>query len=85
MNAIVKNSRNKKEETFLKEFLKNMNVETHIVNEPVPNNETIWAIEDVEKKKGTHVKDSGELFSNRSVYDIYYLMFQSVHINKYHE
>jgi hypothetical protein len=67
MNAIVIKPRNKKEETFLKELFRKMNVETHIVKEPVLNYETIRAIEDVEMKKGTSVKDSGELFSNLSV------------------
>jgi intergrase/recombinase len=67
MTAIVIKPKNKKEETFLKELLKKMKVETHIVEEPVPNYETIRAMEDVEKKKGTRVKDSGELFSKLGI------------------
>jgi hypothetical protein len=63
MTAIVIKPKNKEEETFLKELLKKMNIDTLIVEEPTPNYETIRAIEDVEKKKGTRVKDSGELFT----------------------
>lgn len=63
MTAIVIKPKNKKEETFLKELFKKMKVETHIVEEPVPNYETIKAMEDVENNKGVHVKDSKELFS----------------------
>ena len=44
-----------------------MKVETHIVEEPVPNYETIKAMEDVENKKGVHVKDSKELFSKLGI------------------
>jgi antitoxin component of RelBE/YafQ-DinJ toxin-antitoxin module len=67
MTAIVIKPKNKEEETFLKELLKKMNIDTLIVEEPTPNYETIRAIEDVEKKKGTHVKDSGELFSQLGI------------------
>lgn len=59
--------KNKKEENFLKELLKKMKVETHIVEEPVPNYETIKALEDVENKKGVHVIDSKELFSRLGI------------------
>lgn len=67
MTAIVIKPKNKEEETFLKELLKKMNIDTLIVEEPTPNYETIRAIEDVEKKKGTRVKDSGELFSQLGI------------------
>jgi hypothetical protein len=67
MTAIVINPKNKEEETFLKELLKKMNIDTHIVEESTPNYETIRAIEDVEKKKGTRVKDSTELFSKLGI------------------
>jgi len=63
MTAIVIKPKNKEEESFLKELLKKMNIDTHVVEESTPNYETIRAIEDVEKKKGTRVKDSGELFT----------------------
>jgi hypothetical protein len=43
-----------------------MNIDTLIVEEPT-NYETIQAIEDVKKKKGTRVKDSGELFSQLKI------------------
>ena len=67
MTAIVIKPKNKEEETFLKELLKKMNIDTLIVEEPTPNYKTIQAIEDVEKKKGTRVKDSGELFSKLGI------------------
>ena len=67
MTAIVIKPKNKEEETFLKELLKKMNIDTLIVEEPTPNYKTIQAIEDVEKKKGTRVKDSGELFSQLGI------------------
>jgi hypothetical protein len=67
MTAIVIKPKNKEEETFLKELLKKMNIDTLIVEEPTPNYETIRAIEDVENKKGTRVKDSGELFTQLGI------------------
>ena len=67
MTAIVIKPKNKKEESFLKELLKKMNIDTHIVEESTPNYETIRAIEDVEKKKGKRVKDSSELFSKLGI------------------
>ncbi len=67
MTAIVIKPKNKEEESFLKELLKKMNIETLIVEEPIPNYETIRAFGDVEKKKGTRVKDSGELFSQLGI------------------
>ena len=67
MTAIVIKPKNKEEESFLKELLKKMNIDTHVVEESTPNYETIRAIEDVEKKKGTRVKDSSELFSKLGI------------------
>ncbi len=67
MTAIVIKPKNKEEETFLKKLLKKMNIDTHIVEESAPNYETIRAIEDVEKKRGTRVKDSSELFSKLGI------------------
>lgn len=63
MTTIVIRPKNKAEKEFLRRLLKKMNIETQFVEEPVPNYETRKAIEDVEKKKGTKVKDSQELFS----------------------
>jgi len=67
MTAIVIKPKNKEEESFLKELLKKMNIDTHVVEESTPNYETIRAIEDVEKKKGTRVKNSSELFSKLGI------------------
>lgn len=67
MTAIVIKPKNKKEETFLKKLLKELKVETLIIEEPVPNYKTIRAMENVEKKEGTRVKDSGELFTKLGI------------------
>jgi len=67
MTTIVIRPKNKTEENFLSRLLKKMNVETQLVEEPVPNFETRKAISDVELKKGTTVKDSQELFNKLGI------------------
>jgi hypothetical protein len=44
-----------------------MNIETHLVEEQMPNYETQKAIIAVESHQGTKVKDSKELFSNPGI------------------
>lgn len=63
MKAIVIKPKNRKEENFIRELLQKMNIENHLIEEPIPNYTTIEAIKDVEMKKGNRVKDSDELFS----------------------
>ena len=63
MKTIVIKPKDKAEETLLTRLLKRMNVEAHLIDEKSPNVLTQQAIEDVENNKGTHVKDSKELFS----------------------
>ena len=67
MTTIVIRPKNKAEKEFLSRLLKKMNIETQFVEEPVPNVETRKAIEDVENKMGTKVKDSQKLFSKLGI------------------
>jgi len=67
MTTIVIRPKNKAEENLLSRLLKKMNIDTQFVEEPVPNFETRKAIEDVELRKGTSVKDSKELFTKLGI------------------
>ncbi len=44
-----------------------MNVDMNLVEEPLPNYETNLAMEDVQGKKGTKVKDAKELFTKLGI------------------
>jgi len=63
MTTIIIRPKSKDEKNLLAKLLKKMNIEASIIEEPFPNYETQKAIIDVEHKKGTRVKDSGELFN----------------------
>lgn len=67
MTTIVIRPKNKAEKEFISRLLKKLNIETQFVEEPAPNVETRKAMEDVENKKGTKVKDSQELFSQLGI------------------
>ena len=67
MTTIIIRPKNKAEKEFLSRLLKKMNIETEFVEEPVPNAETRKAMQDVEHRKGTKVKDSQELFSKLGI------------------
>ena len=67
MTTIVIKPKNKAEKIFLTRLLKKMNIETQLIEEPVPNYETKKAIKDVEHQKGIKVKDSLELFSKLGI------------------
>ena len=67
MTTIVIRPKNKAEKEFLSRLLKKLNIETQFIEENVPNPETMKAMEDVERKKGTKVKDSQELFSKLGI------------------
>ena len=62
MTTLIIKPKSKDERVFLTKMLKKMNIEVDIIEEPTPNYETQKAISDVEKKKGTRVKNAGELF-----------------------
>jgi len=67
MAIIVIKPKSKSEENLLTRLLKKMNIEAQVVEEPMPNYETQKAMEDVENKKGTRVKDSHELFDTLGI------------------
>ena len=67
MTTIIIRPKNKAEKEFLSRLLKKMNIETQFIEEAVPNIETRKAIEDVEQRKGTKVKNSQELFSKLGI------------------
>jgi hypothetical protein len=62
MTTIIVHPKSKDEKDLITRILRKMNIEASIVEEPLPNYETKKAISDVEQKKGTRVKNSGELF-----------------------
>ena len=67
MAKIIVKPKNKEEESFLTRLLKKMHVKVEIIEESSPNEETQKAIEDVENKKGTKVKDSQDLFNKLGI------------------
>jgi len=67
MAKIIVKPKNKEEESFLTRLLKKMHVKVEIIEESSPNEETQKAIEDVENKKGTKVKDSQDLFDKLGI------------------
>ena len=44
-----------------------MNVKTEVIEDDSPNDETQKAMEDVENRRGTEVKDSTELFNKLGI------------------
>ena len=67
MTTIVIKPKSKAEKNLLTRLLKKMNIEVQVVEEPMPNYETLKAMEDVENKKGTRLKDSQELFNTLGI------------------
>ena len=67
MATILIKPKTKSEYNLLTRLLKKMNIEIHIVEESMPNYETLKAIEDVENKKGIRTKNSKELFDNLGI------------------
>ena len=67
MTTIVIKPKSKAEKNLLTRLLKKMNIEAQVVEEPMPNYETRKAMEDVENKKGTRLKDSQELFNTLGI------------------
>lgn len=63
MTTIVIKPKSKAEKNLLTRLLKKMNIEAQVVEEPLPNYETLKAMEDVEKRKGIRTKDTQELFN----------------------
>ena len=67
MTSIVIKPKSKAERDFLTRLLKKLNIESQLVEDPMPNYETRKAIEDVDNKKGNRVKDAKELFSKLGI------------------
>jgi len=67
MTTIVIKPRTKAEKIFLTRLLQKLNVEVNVVEEPSPNYETRKAMEDVNLKKGTRVKNAQELFTKLGI------------------
>jgi len=67
MTSIVIKPKSKAERDFLTRLLKKLNIESQLVEDPMPNYETRKAIEDVDNKKGNKVKDANELFSKLGI------------------
>jgi len=67
MTTIVIKPKSKAEKNLLTLLLKKMNIEVQVVEESMPNYETQKAMDDVENKKGTRLKDSQELFNTLGI------------------
>lgn len=62
MSTLVIKPKSKEEEDLLMRFLKKMNIEVQLVEEPMPDYETRTAMEDVHNRKGTKLNNMGQLF-----------------------
>ena len=67
MTTIVITPKSKAEKDFLTRLLKKMNVDSRVVEDTVPNVETRKAFADVDRKKGTRVKSTDELFAKLGI------------------
>jgi hypothetical protein len=67
MTTIVIKPKTKTERDFITRLLKKMNIEVDLIEEPEPNYETRKAMDKVNHKRGTKVKDSKELFTQLGI------------------
>ena len=67
MNNILIKPKSKEEEEFLTKLLKKLNIDSRIIEEPIPNSKTKKAIDELEKGKGIKAKNSKELFSQLGI------------------
>ena len=67
MTTIVIKPKTQEEQDFLTHLLEKMNIEASVVEEPIPNYETLKAMEEVHQKKGKKVKDAQELFTKLGI------------------
>jgi hypothetical protein len=67
MTTIVITPKTKEEQDFLTRLFEKMNIETRIVEEPLPNYETRKAIKDIILKKGKRAGNSKELFTKLGI------------------
>ncbi len=67
MTTILIKPKTKSEYNLLTRLLKKMNIEIQVVEESMPNYETLKAMDDVESKKGIKTKNSKELFDTLGI------------------
>lgn len=67
MSTIVIKPKNREEEALLTKMLKKMNVEVHLVHEPIPNYQTKKAILEVESGQGTKAQNAQDLFNKLGI------------------
>ncbi len=67
MTTILIKPKTKSEYNLLTRLLKKMNIEIQVVEESIPNYETLKAMDDVESKKGIKTKNSKELFDTLGI------------------
>ena len=67
MTTIVITPKSKAEQDFLTRLLKKMNVDSCVVEDPLPNYETRKALADVDRKKGNRAKNAEELFGKLGI------------------
>ncbi len=67
MNNILVKPKSKEEEEFLTKLLKKLNIDSRIIEEPVPNSKTKKAIKEFEKGNGIKAENSKELFSQLDI------------------
>ena len=67
MTTIVIKPKTKEEHNLLTQMLRKMNIEIQLVEEPLPNYDTLEAMKDAETRKGTNAKDSKELFDTLGI------------------
>lgn len=67
MKTIIIKPKNKEEEAFLHKLLKKLNIESNLVEEPVPNYETWKAMKDAESGNIKPAKDSDTLFKDLGI------------------
>ncbi|PIQ35065.1 MAG: hypothetical protein COW63_02310 [Bacteroidetes bacterium CG18_big_fil_WC_8_21_14_2_50_41_14] len=67
MTTILIKPKSKSEYNLLTRLLKKMNIEIQVVEEALPNYETMKAIEDVENKNGVRANDAQDLFTKLGI------------------
>ena len=67
MTTIVIKPKSKSETDLLTRLLKKMNIDAQLVEEPAADYETRKAMDDVNQRKGTKVKNAKELFSKLGI------------------
>jgi len=64
MTKLVIKPKSKEEEELLTRLFKKMNIEVQVFEEPLPDYETLKAVEDVHHRKGTKLNNLDQLFGS---------------------